>query len=442
MAPAVQSDDGAITAVHPGAEPQGQLGPEPWLTAPETKAVFKALEAGGKPARFVGGCVRNALAHRPVSDIDIATPEPPERVMQLCRDAGLRVIPTGLDHGTVTVLAAEARFEVTTLRIDVDTDGRHATVAFTDDWLEDAKRRDFTINALSATRSGAVYDPFGGIADLAKGMVRFIGRADDRIAEDRLRVLRFFRFYAQFGAPPIDRAALDACRAAAGDLGGLARERIRDELMKLLATRDPSTAVQLMEGTGVWQALFPCKAHIGRLRTLAWLEDRGAVAEGVEPDSMRRLAAVSVRSVEDAEAMAASLKLSNARTDRLIAMAAAPPPDPEAGDAAIEADLYRFGALAIDDRAVLAWADEREADGWNAAKRTGAWLKLIEKTQAWTPPEFPVQGRDVLVRGVKPGPLIGRSLRRVEDWWIEQRFQPGREACLEKLDAVIADLSG
>lgn len=436
----VSGDDDSVVIATPGVEPQGQLGPEPWLTAPETLAVFEALGAGGEPPRFVGGCVRNALAHHPVTDIDVATPEPPDRVMAFCADAGLRVIPTGLQHGTVTVVASNVRFEVTTLRRDVETDGRHATVAFTDDWVADAKRRDFTMNALSATLDGAVYDPFGGIADLAKGMVRFIGRPEQRIAEDRLRVLRYFRFYAQFGAPPIDRASLDACRAAVGDLGNLSRERVRDEVMKLLAVPDPSIALKLMDGAGVWTAVMPTPARIGRLRTLAWLEDRGAVAVGVETDPLRRLAAVGVKTPAEAEAVAGSLKLSNAQTDRLAAMVSNAPPDPGSGIGAIEAALYRDGASAISDRALLAWAEERDSDGWDAAKRTPAWLALVEHVQTWEKPNFPIRGRDALAQGAAPGPLIGRSVRIVEDWWVEQGFRPDRDACLMKLAEIVATI--
>ena len=199
-----------LNLIPDATSPMGQLPPQPWLDTVDTRAVIDALEKDGTRVRFIGGCVRDAIAHRPVQDIDIATPDPPETVIALLEGAGIRAIPTGLDHGTVTAVSGGASFEVTTLRKDVATDGRHATVEFTDDWLEDAKRRDFTINAMSATPDGDVFDPFDGISDLAHGRVRFIGLARDRIAEDYLRILRFFRFHGSYGRPPVDKDALAA----------------------------------------------------------------------------------------------------------------------------------------------------------------------------------------------------------------------------------------
>ena len=217
-----------LNLIPDATSPMGQLPPQPWLDTVDTRAVIDALEKDGTRVRFIGGCVRDAIAHRPVQDIDIATPDPPETVIALLEGAGIRAIPTGLDHGTVTAVSGGASFEVTTLRKDVATDGRHATVEFTDDWLEDAKRRDFTINAMSATPDGDVFDPFDGISDLAHGRVRFIGLARDRIAEDYLRILRFFRFHGSYGRPPVDKDALAACRAHADGLSELSGERIRD----------------------------------------------------------------------------------------------------------------------------------------------------------------------------------------------------------------------
>ena len=233
----------------------------PWLPAADTRAVLEALMADGKPARLVGGCVRDALAGRPVTDVDIATPETPPRVIDLLRAAGLKAVPTGVEHGTVTAVVRGKPFEVTTLRRDVTTDGRHAVVAFTDDWTEDAARRDFTMNALSADPDGRVHDPFDGVADLAAGRVRFVGEARARIREDVLRILRFFRFHAHYGKGAPDADGLAACRELAPLLPRLSAERVATELLKLLKAPDAAATVRMMREAGI---LAPILAEIGR----------------------------------------------------------------------------------------------------------------------------------------------------------------------------------
>ncbi|MEE2979967.1 MAG: CCA tRNA nucleotidyltransferase, partial [Pseudomonadota bacterium] len=266
-------------------ESAGRIDPPPWMTAPETRSVLDALGAEGAVVRLVGGAVRDAVIGRPHggTDIDIATPDTPETVIRLLEAAGLRAVPTGLKHGTVTAVAGRQPFEITTLRRDLETDGRHATVAFTDDWAADAARRDFTMNALYCDPGGTLYDPVGGIADIKAGRVRFIGDGRTRIDEDALRILRFFRFHAHYGATTADGDALDACRAKAAAVAALSGERIGPEMLKLLAAANPIEALTLMIESGVMAHLLPGVGDAGPLSALCQ-------AEAGEPDALRRLA--------------------------------------------------------------------------------------------------------------------------------------------------------
>src|SRR6266478_853367 len=280
--------------------------PQSWMSAPATRAVIAALSAGGAEVRFVGGCVRDSLAGRPVGDIDIATPDEPARVIELLEGAGLKAVPTGIEHGTVTAVAFHRPFEITTLRRDVENYGRRAKVSFTDDWTADAARRDFTFNALSCTPEGRLHDPFGGVADLRTQRVRFVGDATARIREDVLRLLRFFRFYAHYGAPPPDGDALAAARVMAPLLPSLSGERIAAETLKLLAARDPAAVLRLMQGHGVLAHFLPESVHLDRLARLTAIER----SLSLKPEPPRRLAAV-LESEAAARAVAASWHLSN-----------------------------------------------------------------------------------------------------------------------------------
>jgi len=418
----------------PRDEPVGELPPQPWMEAEETKAVIAALSADGASPRFVGGCVRDSLAHRPVTDIDIATPDPPEMVMALLRRAGLRALPTGLDHGTVTALAGGRGFEITTLRRDVETDGRHARVQFTDDWVADASRRDFTINALSCRPDRMIYDPFGGIADLSAGRILFVGDAMKRIDEDVLRLLRFFRFFAHFGHPPADIPALHACRAQAPRLAELSGERIAAELTKLLSAADPLPALVLMQGAGVLSALLPDAADLGRLRALVFLESRGVRRPSVEVDPLRRLAALLKPDADHVSEVASRLRLSNAQTERLTEMAA-PETAPDRGmePPAQRRLLYHLGAERFRDLTLLSWAHARADDGYAPAGDNSRWMAMLDLADDWTIPEFPLRGEDVLALGVSPGPEVGRRLSDLRQWWEEGDFRPGREELLARL---------
>jgi len=406
-------------------EPAGQLSPQPWMQAPETARVMAALETGGGPVRFVGGCVRDALLGRPVKDVDIATASPPQRVIELLEAAGIKAVPTGIDHGTITAVAAGKPFEVTTLRRDVETFGRHAKVAYTDDWAVDAQRRDFTLNAIFCDPDGTLYDPAGGLADLEAGRVRFVGDAALRIEEDVLRILRFFRFHAHYGRGEIDDDGLAACAAQAGKLPTLSTERVSAELLKLLAATDPAATLRLMAETGVLAEILPEAGDFDRLERLSTIEEEHGLA-----DPVRRLAALLELDRTGADALARRLRLPNAAAQRLAANATSEATvTVDMTDRALRQALYGEGAEHVVDRILLDWASE---DGGDLAGR-------LELAQSWEPPLLPVKGRDVLDLAINAGPEVGDFLAAVENWWIEGDFQADRAACLQKLRQLAAE---
>ncbi len=399
----------------------------PWMTAPATCAVIGALAADGAEVRFVGGCVRDALLGRESNDIDIGTPDPPERMLALLESAGIetRTLPRGIAHGTVTALAGGTRYEITTLRRDVATDGRHAEVAFSDDWKEDAARRDFTINAMSAAPDGTLHDYFGGQADLAAGRVRFVGNPATRIAEDHLRILRFFRFHAWYGKGKPDTAALAACKDAAHTIPTLSGERVQAEMMKLLAAPDPVLAIETMREAGVLSVLLPEAQETMRLSRLIQVDKTVG-----GPDSIRRLAALTAGS-DDVSAVAERWHLAGADSTRLSTLVELLEfLSTGIDDCALRRLIYRLGETQPGDVALFGFAERSENDD--------AWPRMLETLEAWKPPTLSVSGADVLARGVEEGPEVGELLRAVEDWWIENDFAPDRAALLEKLDALIA----
>lgn len=402
--------------------PVDRLPPQPWMSAATTRAVVAALTADGAEARFVGGCVRDTILGRPVRDIDIATHEPPERVTLLLQRAGIKAVPTGLKHGTVTAVVDGAHFEVTTLRRDVETYGRRAKVEFTDDWAADASRRDFTMNALFLSPDGSLYDPFAGHADLRAGRVRFVGDAATRIREDVLRLLRFFRFHAYYGAAPPDPDGLAAAAELAPLLATLSGERIAAETLKLLLAPDPAAVFELLRERGVLAHFLAEAREIARLEALVAIER----AQSVEPDPIRRLAALIAGGVEAANAVAGRLRLSNKECLALAGLAEGPAPSPELDGAQRRRLLYRLGPARFRGLALIAWA------GAGAAPGDGAWREVLA-TANRPMPVFPVQGRDALKLGVGQGPEVGRLVASVEAWWIEGDFRADREACLEKL---------
>lgn len=405
---------------------QTRLEPQPWMSAPETQAVVAALLRDGGRARFVGGCVRDAILERDVNDVDLATPDAPEAVMARLTQAGIHVIPTGIAHGTVTAVIGRRHFEITTLRHDVETFGRHARVAFTADWDADAARRDFTVNAISADPDGTLHDPYGGIADLRAGRVRFVGDPEARIREDVLRLLRFFRFHAWYGTDPPDAAALEACTRLAPLLPQLSGERVAGEIKRLLLAPDPASVVELMIERGVMQHLLPDFVDVTRLRLLVLIEDDLGLR-----DALRRMAAVLRRDRAAALAAAERLRLSNAERDRLAAMVAPPlSVTPALDPRARRRALHRLGADLFRDLVLLDWADTP-----GGATRHRA---LLDEAARWTPTMLPIKGQDVLDLGVPPGPEVGRLVAEVERWWEEGDYQASRADCLAKLRALVA----
>ena len=388
---------------------------EDWLAASSLQRVFDVLEREGE-ARVAGGAVRDALLGRPVSDVDVATTLDPNRVTSTLRDAGIKVVPTGLDHGTVTVVAGPDHadvYEVTTLRVDVETDGRRAKVAFTDDWAADAGRRDFTMNALYCDRNGELLDPLGGYDDLKERRVRFAGEASQRITEDYLRILRFFRFNAVFGWSDLHRESLEACIAHRTGLGTLSAERIRQELLKLLAAKGALAIVEIMHETGVLSHVVPTQTDVARLSRLVELErslDRVA-------DPVLRLACLCVNGPDDTVKLRQALKLTNRETDRLSAIAANRNRiDPGAAQVDHKRQLYEVGMPGYLDLVLFEWADANDdaADsGWSAAARL---------PEVWTAPRFPLTGAQLLAKGMTAGPRVGEVLKAMEAWWIGQDF--------------------
>jgi poly(A) polymerase len=402
-------------------DPVETIDSQPWMTAAETSAVMAALTATGEPARFVGGCVRDAVLGRPDAprDIDIATSLAPETVIDRLEAAGIKAIPTGIDHGTVTAVANAMHFEITTLRHDVETFGRHARVAFTDDWTADAARRDFTMNALFCDADGTVYDPTGGLEDLRAGRVRFVGEAAARIEEDVLRLLRFFRFHAWFGRPPPDTEALAACRAMAPRIPDLSAERVWSELRRILLAPDPAAALGLMADNGVLDHVLAEAHRRDRLAALCRLEDR----LGLMPDPVLRLIAAIDLAADTADALARRLRLSRRERERIALVAA----DADAISATMDPPafrraLYRLGIDTFRDLVLIGWAG---GDGvWD-----GPWREAAD----WERPKFPVAGADALALGIAPSRTVGRVLGAVEDWWIAHDFGPDRDACLRRL---------
>ena len=411
------------------------LGQRPWMKAAETAAVFDALEAAGGAdcARYVGGCVRNSLIGQPVSDIDIATRLTPDQVTAALKAAGLKAVPTGVEHGTVTAVSGGKPFEITTLRRDVATDGRRAVVAFTDDWTLDAQRRDFTLNSLYASRDGAIFDPTGqGVADARAGRIVFVGEPQARVREDYLRILRFFRFFAWYGQGAADAAALAACEALKGDLATLSAERVSKELLKLLAAPDPRGAVALMVRTGVLGEVLPAPIDLGRFNGVVAIEED----QLFETDAMLRLAALLPDDQVGAAKFAERLRLSNAERDR-IAGALSPSPELKSwmSPREIRRALYRQGHQVFRDRTKLAWA---RAD---RTATTPQWRGMIALGEGWSPPVFPLSGEDVIAAGAPKGPMVGQVLREVEDWWIDHDFLDDKMSTIEKLKSVVQGMA-
>ncbi len=393
-----------------------------WLERHETQAVFAALATAGHAARAVGGAVRNTLLGTPVADIDIATSAPPQEMMRAAALAHLKVVPTGLAHGTVTIVSGHIPYEVTTLRQDVETFGRHAKVAYTTDWEADARRRDFTMNALYCDARGEVLDCVGGYGDLLARRVRFIGDPLARIREDFLRILRFFRFSATYGEGRLDAAGLEASIGERAGLDGLSGERIRAELVKLLIAPHAAPAIAAMAHAGLLGRILGAIGHLPAFSRLADTDQR----HGDTPEPMLRLAALAVRIEEDAERLAMRLRLSNAETDLLKLAARHRELATIDDERSARAALYRFGTARYGFALRLAEALDPVAAS-KADRR-----QLLQLPARWQPPRLPVTGADLIALGFKPGIALGRVLGRLEADWIAEDFAPTRDDLLAR----------
>jgi poly(A) polymerase len=401
----------------------------PWLREAPLGELLAVLDRDGEEARVVGGAIRNTLLKEPHGDIDIATTAIPQEVIRRVTAAGFKPVPTGIEHGTITVVAAGTPFEVTTLREDVETFGRHAKVAFGRDWRRDAERRDFTMNGLSASRDGTVHDHVGGLADIAARRVRFIGDAAARIAEDYLRILRFFRFHAAYGEGAPDPAGVAACIAGRAGLERLSRERIHMEMRKLLVARHAVPALAVMTETGLLVEVLGGVPLLASFANMVKLEAALALA----PDAVRRLGALGVSVVEDAERLRERWRLANAEYERLASMAdrwwhISRELDEQGGRVL----LYRIGPEYFTDRVLLSWT--RSPEG--AADQP--WHLLATLPERWTAPAFPLRAAAFIARGVQKGPRLGAVLAAAEKAWIAAGFPRDRAALDVIADGAVA----
>lgn len=410
---------------------------EAWFSKPALKRIFDLLNTDGGEVRVVGGAVRNSLMGLEASDIDMATTLLPQEVMARAEAAGIKAVATGIDHGTVTLVIDGKPFEITTLRRDVETNGRHAEVAFGTDWKVDAERRDLTINALYADASGAVIDLVGGLPDIESRTVRFIGEAEKRVAEDYLRVLRFFRFFAWYGSGRPDADGLRACARARSKLSGLSAERVWGETKKLLSADDPGRALLWMRQAGVLTEVLP--------ETEKWGIDAipGLVAAerafGWKPDPLLRLAAIVPPDTERLTEMAKRLRLSKAEAAFFASWANAPAIPATIADTAFDRMLYRSGAAGLATRLKLALAVARQKteNDPSLLPEVARLKRLLARAEAWQRPVLPVSGADVLEAGVAAGPRVRELLQKLEEGWIEGNFNADRATLIARLTSLV-----
>jgi poly(A) polymerase len=403
----------------------------PWLREGPAARVLTLLNADGEEARVVGGAVRNALLGLPIGEIDIATTAVPEEVSRRAKAAGIKSVPTGIEHGTVTLVVDAKPFEVTTLREDTETFGRKAKVAFGRDWVRDAERRDFTVNGLSVDAEGYVHDYVGGLEDIAARRVRFIGEPEKRIAEDYLRILRFFRIHAAYGEGLPDRAGYLACISGRAGLTNLSAERIRVEILKLMVAGGTVGSVNAMVEGGLSLPIFGGVAYMGPFAALIAIEQ----TLGLAPDPIRRLGALAVAVTEDARRVASRLRLTNAETKALDSMGHRWWRLGGMDEARARRRLYRLGEQRYRDRLLLAWArsGERSDDR--------SWRELASLPARWTAPKFPLRAADFLARGVAQGPELGQVLALAEDAWLAAEFPLDQRALETIADQAVARLT-
>lgn len=382
-----------------------------WLKEPHLQEVMRVITLAGGEIRVAGGAVRNSLLGEPISDVDLATTMLPQDVMRVCKSAGFGVHPTGFEHGTITVVNKGKPFEVTTLRLDVETDGRRARVSFTPDWEADALRRDFTINAMYCDATGKIYDFTTGYLDIQRKRVRFVGDSEARIREDYLRILRFFRFYARYGKGAPDKVGFAACVKLKSGLKKISAERIRQEVMKLMVAPRAVETLKIMAASGILKTILPYTEEwrvVGRLPFDAGL----------------RLFVLAKKPLE----LKALLRLSNDEALRLVALGAAPDLSPKFRDAEQRVLLYQLGPSTWGDAVHVAWAKSR------AKLDDAKWQALLDLPLRWPAPKFPLTGKDLIAAGVLSGPQMGEQLRALEDWWVASDFAPSREELLQRIE--------
>lgn len=406
-----------MTTARPLSKPPSLAGAE-WLAAAAVRRLFREFAASGVEIRAVGGAVRDALLGRAVNDIDFAVSAPPEVVERVGVAAGFKVVPTGRGHGTLTLVVDGRPFEVTSLREDVATDGRHAVVRFGTDWVADAERRDFTINSLSVNGDGEVYDPLDAYADVVARRVRFIGDADRRIAEDRLRALRFFRFHAQIGEGTPDAEGLAATIRARHDLATLSAERVGQEVRKIVLAPRAAATIEIMQDAGILPLVFAGVSYLPAFSRLSV----DIASKDVQSGFTVRLAALACRIEEDVRRLTDRLRLANAERDEMSAALAFARDLPlRPGPEALKLRLYRAGERIFRDGLLLAWS-------WRYPSATEGhdadWLERLSLPKRWSPPTFPLNGRDIVASGVVSGPRVGEMLRQLEDLWIQRDFSP------------------
>ncbi|MEO6609880.1 MAG: CCA tRNA nucleotidyltransferase [Aestuariivirga sp.] len=382
-----------------------------WLREPRLQQVMAAILNAGEDVRVAGGAVRNALLGTPINDVDLATTMVPQDVMRVCKAAGFGVHPTGIDHGTVTVVNGSRTFEVTTLRRDVETDGRRAVVSFTRDFAEDAERRDFTMNALYCSARGEIFDFTNGYVDILKRRVKFVGEAETRIKEDYLRILRLFRFHAAYGEGTCDAKGLAAATKLRAGLKKISAERIAQEMKKLVVAPRAVAVLQVMAKVQILKLVFP---HTDEFRVVGRLPT----------DPLLRLFVLAKRPLELKE----RLRLSNAEADRIEALKVAPAVSPTLSEQRARAQIYKIGIQASDD---VTWISQARS---KAKMDDPRWQRLRDLAAAWPVPSLPVSGQDLIAAGVKPGPSLGQQLRRIEDYWVAQDFRPGRTELLQMIE--------
>jgi len=407
------------------------LADQAWLNESAARRVINALEEGPETVRFVGGCVRDAVRGDRVKDVDLATVHPPSKIIELLEACGVKAVPTGIDHGTITAVSDGKPFEVTTLRTDVRTFGRRAEVVFIEDWLKDAERRDFTMNAIYADPDGRVFDPVAGVADARAGLVRFVGDPDQRIQEDYLRILRFFRFNARFGYRHLDAQSLAACVCNKAGLSQLSGERIQSELFQLLATDAASPVLREMDRVGVLADVIP-KVEARQLDVFDGLiaVERDC---SLDLDLVLRLAVLLPGQQDALKNVAQRLKFSNEVRDRLLLIVRSSPINVEEwhDERQMRRILYRLGQVMSRDILLLRWAEDYDP------KHKARWHEFLYRIKAWSKPILKIKAKDVMRLGVEAGPDVGRALTELEDWWIDQDFPDNRTEQLNQLKRIV-----